>query len=253
VTDDQFALLVHLVQRSQHTVVLSGAGLSVASGIPDFRSPGGLWETVDPERVASMDSFRLRPQEFWDFYLATWSTLTEDYQPNAGHYALADLETRGYLQAVLTQNIDGLHTRAGSQVVHELHGTTRTWSCSGCEHVLHHTDSNQAIVASDGHRLCPQCNCAMKPDVTLFGEDLPGAAWEAARSELKQAELLLVVGSSLTVEPVASLPARFVHHPKKRLVILTRDQTDYSNRVLHISEPLETLLPALCEALPTTR
>jgi NAD-dependent deacetylase len=133
VSNDGLNYLARLVENATSAVVLSGAGLSVASGIPDFRSPGGLWETVDPERMASMDSIRLRPSEFWDFYLSTWHTLPQEYEPNAGHLALAELEARGYLDAVLTQNIDGLHQRAGSKTVHELHGTTRTWSCSACD------------------------------------------------------------------------------------------------------------------------
>jgi NAD-dependent deacetylase len=196
--------LAALVRERQPCVVLTGAGISTESGIPDFRSPTGIWAEVDPFEVASLHAFRADPERVWRFYGTRVHSLLEA-QPNAGHVALAELERRGLVQAVVTQNIDSLHRRAGSQEVVEVHGSIRTSVCLACgrreglDDVLTQLESRPAPV-------CPECGSILKPGVVLFGELLPEGAMSRAAELAKAAALMLVVGSSLEVWPVAGLP-----------------------------------------------
>jgi NAD-dependent deacetylase len=198
------AELAALVRERQPCVVLTGAGISTESGIPDFRSATGIWAEVDPFEVASIHAFRRDPERVWDFYRARISLLLEA-EPNAGHLALAELERRGFVQAVVTQNIDLLHTRAGSREVVEVHGSIRSAQCLAClwtepaERVLAQLEERRAP-------LCPHCGSVLKPGVVLFGELLPVAAMERAVELARTSALVLVVGSSLEVWPVAGLP-----------------------------------------------
>ena len=191
--------LAKLIQARQPCVVLTGAGISTESGIPDFRSPSGIWAQYDPMEYATIDAFRRDPEKVWDFYLLRFNVLA-DAEPNAGHLALAELERRGLVQVVVTQNIDGLHQRAGSREVIEVHGSIRAASCLGCGH------RSPLERAPDGPPRCPECGAILKPDVVMFGELLPAGAMERATELARQAGLLLVVGSSLEVYPVAGLP-----------------------------------------------
>ena len=198
------AALAELVRERQPCVVLTGAGISTESGIPDFRSSEGLWRDVDPLEVASIRAFRHDPGRVWSFYRERIQLL-RDAEPNAAHHALADLEALGLVQAVVTQNIDTLHTRAGSRDVVEVHGSIRSAECPAClrpepaDAVLEQLESSSTPV-------CPQCGEALKPGVVLFGELLPAAAMERATELARGARLLLVVGSSLEVWPIAGLP-----------------------------------------------
>ena len=188
-------------------MALTGAGVSVPSGIPDFRSPGtGLWENVNPMEVAHIDAWRDDPQRFWGFYGERFNAL-QSREPNGAHAALAELEARGMLDAVITQNIDTLHRRAGSREVIEVHGTIEYSSCPACGERQPLDEVRSRIgSASDGVPRCEQGD-PFKPDVVLFGEMLPVAGLERARELAADADLLLCVGSSLEVQPVASLPA----------------------------------------------
>ena len=192
--------LAELVRTHQPCVVLTGAGVSTESGIPDFRSAQGIWRTYDPMEYATIDAFLADPAKVWDFYGMRLAALAEA-EPNAGHHALADLEHRGWIDAVITQNVDGLHARAGSCHVVEVHGSIRTASCAACGTTV---PSEEALAA------LPLPTCAgghvLKPDVVLFGELLPQAAIDRAIRLAAEAGLLLVVGSSLEVYPVAGLP-----------------------------------------------
>jgi NAD-dependent deacetylase len=198
------AELAVLLRERQPCVVLTGAGVSTESGIPDFRSPTGIWAQVDPFEVASIHAFRRDPERVWDFYRRRIHLLLEA-EPNAGHYALAELEGRGLVQAVVTQNIDTLHSRAGSREVVEVHGSIRSAVCllclwtEGIDDVLAQLERRRAP-------LCSRCGEILKPGVTLFGELLPKGAMERATDLSRRAGLVLVVGSSLEVWPVASLP-----------------------------------------------
>ncbi len=197
--------LAELVREADSVVALTGAGISVPSGIPDFRSPGtGIWEKVDPMEVAHIDAFQRDPERFWSFYGDRFATL-RDKQPNGAHAALVELERRGMLDAVITQNIDMLHRKAGTGELVEVHGTIAHSSCLDCG-ARFELEEARARLAADG--AVPRCACGrpLKPDVVLFGELLPAEAMERATVLAAGADLLLCVGSSLEVYPVAGLP-----------------------------------------------
>jgi NAD-dependent deacetylase len=193
--------LAELVRERQPCVVLTGAGISTESGIPDFRSADGLWATYDPYEVAHIDALRRDPVRVWEFY-ALRLGLLERAQPNDGHRALAELEERCWIRAVVTQNVDGLHRRAGAQEVVEVHGSLREAECSHCGVRVPMAEAVERLPLPD----CPECGEVLKPAVVMFGELLPVGAMEKARRLAREAHLLLVVGSSLEVHPVAALP-----------------------------------------------
>jgi NAD-dependent deacetylase len=196
--------LAELIESRQPCVVLTGAGVSTESGIPDFRSPTGIWAEFDPLEYASLDAFRADPAKVWRFYAPRFAMLTEA-EPNAAHLAIAELERRGLVRAVITQNIDLLHERAGSRDVVEVHGSIRTSSCLACG--ASHPLSEIAAQLETRHApVCAECGEVLKPDVVFFGELLPVAAIDRAYALAGEAELLLVVGSALEVWPVAELP-----------------------------------------------
>jgi NAD-dependent deacetylase len=201
------ARLAELVRRAGSVVALTGAGISVPSGIPDFRSPQtGLWESVDPMQVAHIDAFRNEPARFWRFYGARFAAL-KDKLPNAAHRALVELERRGMLDAVITQNIDLLHRKAGTQDLVEVHGSIASCSCPDCGDSISLQDTLARLHGEpDGVPRCEHCRGPLKPDVVLFGELLGEDALERARSLCERAELLICIGSSLEVHPVAGLP-----------------------------------------------
>jgi NAD-dependent deacetylase len=196
--------LAELIRQRQPCVVLTGAGVSTESGIPDFRSPTGIWARYDPMEYASIDAFQRDPLKVWDFYARRLDMLVEA-QPNAAHLALAALESGGWVTAVVTQNIDMLHERAGSRTVVEVHGSIRTSSCLQCHTRVLLAD---VIRLLDGAQApgCHTCGTVLKPDVVMFGELLPRAATDRALALARDAALMLVVGSSLEVWPVAGLP-----------------------------------------------
>ncbi len=198
------ARLAALIRERQPCVVLTGAGISTESGIPDFRSPTGIWADVDPFEVASIQAFRRDPERVWGFYAQRIGLLREA-EPNAGHRAIATLEERGLVQGVVTQNIDTLHTRAGSRDVVEMHGSIRSAICLSCLWTQS-LDDVLAQLETEPVPLCRHCGEALKPGVTMFGELLPPGAFERATELTRGAELVLVVGSTLEVWPVAGLP-----------------------------------------------
>jgi NAD-dependent deacetylase len=217
--------LAELVREAGSVVALTGAGISVPSGIPDFRSPGtGLWENVDPMEVAHIDVFRRDPARFWRFYGDRFATLREK-EPNGAHAALVELESRGRLDAVVTQNIDMLHRRAGTRTVIEVHGTIATSSCLECG-ATYPLEEARARLAADGEM--PRCDCgpALKPDVVLFGEMLPPGAMERAAELAAGADVLLCIGSSLEVYPVAGLP-EVTLRAGGRVALVTQGRTPY--------------------------
>ena len=188
-------------------MALTGAGISVPSGIPDFRSPGtGLWEKVDPMEVAHIDAFRSDPERFWGFYAERFAGLG-DKQPNGAHRALVTLERAGLLDAVITQNIDMLHRKAGTSELVEVHGSIASCSCPACGERVAQSQARASLLA-DPHGIprCGSCGGPLKPDVVLFGEMLPERAIERAQRLCEGAQVLLCIGSSLEVQPVAGLP-----------------------------------------------
>jgi NAD-dependent deacetylase len=196
--------LAELIRRRQPCVVLTGAGVSTESGVPDFRSPTGLWARFDPLEYGSIEAFRRDPRKVWSFYKPRMAMLTQA-EPNPAHLALAELERLGFVTTVVTQNIDRLHERAGSAEVVEVHGSIRTSSCPGCGE-RYRLERVLELLAHTDAPACPACGEILKPDVVFFGELLRPAEIERAYELARRARLLLVVGSALEVHPVADLP-----------------------------------------------
>jgi NAD-dependent deacetylase len=200
-----------------------------------------LWNQVDPMAVASVFAFRLRPQDFYDWIRPLARTMLEA-QPNPAHHALARLEAAGLIKSVITQNIDGLHQKAGSQRVHEVHGHMREATCIRCYQVVPADAVIEEFLEGDQ---VPRCACGgvMKPNVILFGEQLPLSVLTAARQDTRDCDLMVVIGSSLTVEPAADLPLMALDH-HARLIIVNYEPT-------HLDERADVLIHAdLAEVLP---
>jgi NAD-dependent deacetylase len=203
--DNLIVRAAELLRGARCAVAMTGAGVSTPSGIPDFRSPdSGLWTLVDPMAVASIFAFRQRPQDFFD-WIRPLARLMVEAQPNPAHHALARLEAAGRLHAIVTQNIDGLHQKAASRRVHEVHGHMREATCVRCYRVV---PCDGLIDEFLNRGTVPTCACGgvLKPNAILFGEQLPLQVLTAARQDILACDLMLVAGSSLEVEPAADLP-----------------------------------------------
>lgn len=243
------ARLAQLLREAGPAVVLTGAGISVPSGIPDFRTPmTGLWANVDPMEVAHIDVWRRDPERFWAFYGQRFALL-DGKEPNGAHHAIAELERRGLVAGVITQNIDGLHAAAGSDPI-EVHGSIRTSSCLSC-HARYSLAETRARAerADDG---VPYCDCGrpLKPDVVLFGELLPEEPMERATQLAVSAGLMVAIGSSLEVWPAAQLPADTLNAGGK-LALVTKGPTPYdADAVVKLSGDVEEELRAVVAALP---
>jgi len=222
--------LAALMRAHRPCVVLSGAGISTESGIPDFRSATGIWAQYDPMEYATIDAFLADPAKVWDFYGKRLAVLG-DAEPNAGHRALADLEARGWVQAVITQNIDGLHERAGTRELVEVHGSIGTSSCLDCGAVVAFDEVVQLLPVPH----CPNCDRVLKPDVVMFGELLPAEQIARAEQLAGGAGLMLVVGSSLEVYPVAGLPLQTLANGGT-LAIVNRGSTPLDGRASVVLE-----------------
>ena len=222
------ARLAELIRERQPCVVLTGAGVSTESGIPDFRSPTGVWAEVDPMEYASLSAFRRDPQRVWRFYRLRLRMLAAA-EPNRAHLALAALERCGLVQAVVTQNIDLLHERAGSRDVVEVHGSIRSSTCRECREAYPLARVLELLAASEEAPRCPGCGGVLKPDVVFFEEVLPQAAIDRAFELAERAGLLLVVGSSLEVHPVGGLPGATLARGGA-LAIVNRGPTPYDGR-----------------------
>jgi NAD-dependent deacetylase len=240
--------LTELVCELQPCVVLTGAGISTESGIPDFRSADGIWATYDPMEYATIDAFLADPAKVWDFYGKRFDVL-RDAEPNEGHRALAELEERGWIDAVITQNIDRLHERAGTRRLVEVHGSIRTSSCLDCGAVVQFDEVVELLPVP----ACHVCGRVLKPDVVMFGELLPEAAIEQAAQLACEARLLLVVGSALEVHPVAGLPLETLAAGGS-LAIVNRGPTPLDTRAAVIIDAgAGETLRALADALPAER
>jgi NAD-dependent deacetylase len=242
------ARLAELIRESSCTVALTGAGVSVPSGIPDFRTPEtGLWANVDPMEVAHIDVFERDPRRFWSYYRPRFHSLG-DKRPNRAHEALAELERRGLLEGVITQNIDRLHRLAGSENVIEVHGSIQTSTCRACG-AAYSIEQVEGLFDEEGVAVCAGCLDAVKPDVVLFGEMLPAEAMRAAQELAERAELMLCVGSSLVVHPVAGLPALTLASGGS-LAIVTKSATPYDGEAaLRLEGEVEEELGAVLSAL----
>jgi NAD-dependent protein deacetylase/lipoamidase len=239
--------LAELIRSEQPCVVLTGAGVSTESGIPDFRSRTGLWAEYDPMEYATISAFRADPVKVWDFYAKRCEVLATA-RPNAAHLALAHLERRGLVGAVITQNIDLLHERAGSRELVEVHGSIRTSSCLSCGRV-EPLEGVLELLRDAPAPACRSCGTILKPDVVMFGELLPPEAIDRAFELAREAALLLVVGSSLEVHPVAGLPEETLR-AGGRLAILNRGRTPYDTQAaLTVDGSAGEVLSAVAQAL----
>jgi len=211
------------LSRSENAIAFTGAGISTESGIPDFRSPGGIWANSQPvyfqDFMASADS----RYEYWRQKSVSHSDFKKS-QPNAGHQILGKWQNAGRLQAVITQNIDGLHQDAGSDKVLELHGTSRKIMCFGCDARFGAAEMIEKFLADDQVPTCPACGGLLKHATVSFGQQLPEDVLEEAIQLSSTADLYFAMGSSLVVEPAASLP-RLAKQNGANLVIINRDET----------------------------
>jgi NAD-dependent deacetylase len=218
-TTHSISIAPDLIKKSHYTVALTGAGISTPSGIPDFRSPGvGLWTKYQPMEVASLSVFRHNPEKFYQ-WLHPLAIKMHTAQPNPAHYALAELQKAGYLATIITQNIDGLHTRAGASHVLEVHGTLDTISCTGCFQRFPSKKYFEDYINDCKIPRCKDCGSILKPDVILYEEQLPIKTWLQAEKECKKCELMLVLGTSLEVMPSAKLPIQALDHGARLIII----------------------------------
>lgn len=235
-----------ILRASRHAIALTGAGHSTPSGIPDFRSPeSGLWDKYDPMAVASIWAFRASPEIFYD-WIRPLAVQMAAAKPNPAHYALARLEKRGILKAVITQNIDDLHAKAGSRRVLELHGHMRTASCIGCGRTVKAEPLIKKFL--DTGRI-PVCSCSgvMKPDVVLFGEMLPPAIFAEAETEARRCDVMLVAGSSLEVAPAANLPFLAQERGAKLIVVNLQPTPADSLAEVVIHDDVAVALPHIAD------
>ena len=221
---DRAAQSAQLLQSARYAVALTGAGISTPSGIPDFRSAGsGLWAHSDPMYVCSIDTFRRRPQVFFDWLRPLLGAIRQA-APNPAHHALASLEAQGLLGAIITQNIDDMHGRAGSRHVLEVHGSLRDAACVRC-HALVPTESFVAKFLADGEiPQCPSCQGMLKPNIVLYGEMLPETVFTQAREAAERCDVMIVAGSSLEVTPASELPRTASWHGA-HIIVVNRDPT----------------------------
>ncbi|MFC2036823.1 NAD-dependent protein deacylase [Chloroflexota bacterium] len=246
--DREIERAAELIHHASHMVAFTGAGHSTASGIPDFRSPSsGLWEKDNPMLVASIWAFRLNPKAFYR-WIRPVAHLLLNASPNPAHVALADLEEMGILRTIVTQNIDNLHQRAGSRRVLELHGHMREATCIRCyTEVPIDPILEQQVLAGK----VPHCECSgvLKPNVILFGEQLPIRVFNRAMAEARQSDLMLVAGSSLTVTPAADIPFVAVKSGAKGIIVNFQPTTFDQHADVAIHGDVAEVLPRIVEAL----
>ncbi len=236
-----------LFRQAKHAVALTGAGLSTPSGIPDFRSTGtGLWSRDEPMEVASLSTFRTAPERFFEWFRPLAGQIFHA-QPNPAHISLAKLEKAGRICSIITQNIDMLHQKAGSKTVIEMHGTMQTLTCTQCYHRAEAQLHLDNFIENGRIPRCPRCERTLKPDVILFGEQLPQAAWSKAQREARACDLMLVAGSSLEVLPAAGLPMQALDRGA-HLIIVNNAQTYLDVRADAVfTEDAAVIIPAIAE------
>lgn len=242
-----------LLRSARYAVALTGAGVSTPSGIPDFRSPtSGLWAQHDPFEVASMVGFRHNPASFFEWIRPLARRMIEA-EPNPAHHALARLEAQGVIRSVITQNIDMLHTRAGSSQVYEVHGHMRLATCVECFAEVETETFIRQFVEDGGIPRCEGCGGVLKPNVILFGEALPVRVLRAAQREARICDVMLIAGSSLEVAPASDLPLIAQAHGAE-LIVVNYDETFVdADAAVVIHDDVAAVLPRLVSALESGR
>lgn len=238
-----------LISFAKSGVALTGAGISTPSGIPDFRTPGsGIWSRFNPMEVASLSAFRYQPEKFFAWLHPLAKKMFEAL-PNPAHHAMALLEKAGYLHTVITQNIDGLHQRAGSVQVLEMHGSMKSLTCIGCYQNYPAGDYIASFIEQEIPPHCPHCDQILKPDVILYEEQLPRLTWLKAQKAIQNCSLILVTGSSLEVTPVATLPQKALEN-NARLIIINQEPTYLDSRAdVLIRDDVADILPLISRAV----
>lgn len=241
--------IAHAIKAASRIVVLSGAGISTASGIPDFRTEGsGLWSTVEPMEFASLSAFRTQPEKFFAWARPLFQNIANAI-PNPAHLALAAMEQVGLHITVITQNIDGLHQEAGSTRVIEVHGSINSLTCTCCFRKFSSTIYMGAFLENQKIPYCPDCNNILKPDAILFEEQLPHQPWREAQTAVNECDVMLVTGSSLEVLPIAGLPMKALH-TGAQLIVLNNAPTYIDASASHvIYEDLAIALPKIADEL----
>ncbi|MCF8031029.1 MAG: NAD-dependent protein deacylase [Desulfohalobiaceae bacterium] len=233
-----------LLSKASYVVAFTGAGISAESGVPTYRGTDGVWNKYDPAKYADVGYFFQDPSYYWHFFKDVRYPVLQEASPNAGHHALVDLEKQGLLKALITQNIDGLHQEAGSRNVLELHGNTRSISCQGCGR-SYGLDEARARLEEEHPPTCGDCRGLLKPDVVLFGESLPTDTLRRAEEESRSCDLFLSIGSSLVVQPAASMPA-IAKQSGARLVIVNMEETPFDGKAdLVIRDSASTVLSGI--------
>ncbi len=244
--DNEIESAARLLGGADKVIALTGAGISTESGIPDFRSPGGLWTRYDPMIYATYESFVHDPTRFWEM-AAELNPVLEGAEPNPAHLGLGELETLGKCDSVITQNIDHLHQRAGSSDVLELHGTYRTGTCLNCG-TRHDYDEIKESALRGKVPACKACGNTVKPDVVLFGEPLNAPVLHRAVELATCCDLMLVIGCGLEVFPAASLPT-YARRNEAKLVFVNVAATAYDELAdIIITAQAGTAVPELVEA-----
>ena len=240
---------VDILRSSERTTVLTGAGISTPSGIPDFRSStDGLWARYDPFEVASMTAFRYNPEKFFH-WMQPLAVQIHNAEPNAAHIGLARLENAGFVDTIITQNIDSLHHKAGSKNVLEVHGSMDSLTCIKCFHKSPSDDYVDAYLEDGVIPRCSKCKGIMKPDIILMEEQLPARTWLKAVVSSENCSTMLVAGSSLEVVPVARLPMQAIDHGA-HLIVINKSRTYIDPRAdVVIHEDLVDIIPAIVDAL----
>jgi NAD-dependent deacetylase len=238
-----------LLRSSRSAIAFTGAGISVESGIPHFRGEGGLWTKFDPYKVAHIDTFRRDPAQYWAY---SRDHRRADAEPNPAHRALVDLEQSGQLRAVITQNTDGLHQKAGSGQVIELHGSSRGVVCLDCDARFARADIDR-LNREHCPPSCPSCGGQfLKPTVVLFGEALPEAALREAQVFAMAADLVLIVGSSLQVYPAAGIP-RLARQHGAQLCIINAEPTPFDEvATVVVHGKAGEVLPEIVRRIPAS-
>ncbi len=248
----KFEILKALIKNSRSTVVLTGAGISTLSGIPDFRSSSGVyannWKTYQVEEILSISFFKNNPELFYEWAKEYWYKL-DTYQPNTVHTALATLEQKGYLEGLFTQNIDMLHKKAGSKKCYEVHGSAEHHHCTNCNAYYPYQHVAPLVLEGQVPR-CTECGGVIKPDIVFYGENLDGFTLSRAYEMFNHAQLCLVLGSSLVVQPAASFPAYTVHRGAP-LVIVNAQKTSFDSSATLRFTDLQQFSSALADFLTT--
>jgi NAD-dependent deacetylase len=238
-----------LIRGSHYLIALTGAGISTPSGIPDFRSTNsGLWERYDPFEVASLSAFRYNPDKFFNWMRPLARDMI-NAEPNLAHIGLAKLESTNYLKTTITQNIDGLHQRAGAQHVLEIHGSWATCRCVSCFKAYHASEFMESYIDQGEIPTCPACGNVLKPDVILMGEQLPADTWQKSVKACERCDLMIVAGSSLEVMPVARLPMLAIENGAKLIIInQSRTYIDVRADEVFLADVID-IIPSIVEEL----